>query len=124
MALRQWYAGTSCALVFAAMVGPAHSDPLAGAATFIKSAVTTAGSGSEQVAYRICTADGVCRWVNVYGPGIYGYTAPGVAIAPGAPVVLFGYRNQWRPTDPDAYRVGTRRWWQGMDRFDRGGTQN
>jgi hypothetical protein len=123
MALRQWFTGTSCALVFAAMVGPAHSDPLAGTASFIRSAGTTR-SGSEQVAYRICTADGVCRWVNIYGPGAYGYTAPGAAIVPGAPVVIYGYRNQYRPTDPDDYRIGTRRWWQGMDRLDRGGQAN
>ena len=131
MALRQWFAGTSCALAIAAMVGPAHSDPLGGAASSIKSAGMTTGSGSEQVAaYRICTLNGACRWVNIYGPGVYGYTAPNAAIAPraaivpGPPLVFYGYRSRWHPTDPDDYPPGTPLWWQGMDRWNRGGRQD
>jgi len=128
MALRQWFTGTSCALAFAAMVGPASSDPLGGAASSIRSAGMTIGSGSEQVAYRICTPNGACRWVNIYGPGVYGYTAPNAGVVPGAaivprpPMVFYGYRNRWHPTDdPDDYFVGTPRWWQSMDRINRGG---
>ena len=128
MALRQWFAGTSCALAFAAMMGPAHSDPFGGAASSIKSAGMTTGSGSEQVAaYRICTLNGACRWVNIYGPGVYGYSAPNAAIAPRAaipPLVFYGYRNRWHPLDPDDYPPGTPRWWRGMDRLNRGGAQD
>ena len=130
MALRRWFAGTSCALAFAAMVGPAYSDPLGGIANS-KSAGMTTGLGSQQVAaYQICTLNGVCRWVNIYGPGVYGYTAPNAAVVPQAaivprpPLVFYGYRNRWHPIDPDDYPPGTHRWWRSMDRWDRGGRPN
>jgi hypothetical protein len=31
------------------------------------------------------------------------------------------YYRAWRPRYPEAYRTGSRRWWQEMDREDRGG---
>jgi hypothetical protein len=205
MALRQWFTGTSCALLFAAMVAPAHSNPIGGTVSSIKSAAAASGLTSQQVAYRICAVNGArrCRLVNIYGPGVngsnapgvygysapragytapraygygapgaygysapgaygygaprvygysdprvygygaprvygygapgvygygapgvYGYSAPSAAIVPVGPVIINRYPNEYRPTDPDDYPVGTNPWWRGMDRLDRGGRSN
>jgi len=59
---------------------------------------------AESVAYRRCFwRHGYrhCRW---YGPGYRDY----------------GYRY-YGPMTPEAYRTGSTRWWQEMDREDRGG---
>jgi len=124
MVLSKWLAGSSCVLAFVAMVGPARSVPLASAAGFMKSADITAGSPSEQVAYRVCGMQGGvtrCRWV---GPGVYGYQAPGAAPLPVAPPAFYGYGSDYRPTDPDDYPTGSPGWWRSMDRWDRGGRPN
>ena len=55
MVAKQWLMGTAGALGFAAMVGPAHSDPLASAAGYVHAAGIMAASPAEQVAYRLCT---------------------------------------------------------------------
>jgi len=35
---------------------------------------------------------------------------------------VYGYRSHYHVyNDPDAYRTGSSRWWQEMDRLDRGG---
>ena len=38
----------------------------------------------------------------------------------GSPYRGYGYRY-YGPTIPEAYPTGSRRWWQEMDRYDRGG---
>jgi hypothetical protein len=103
MAKKQWFTRSAGALVLAVIAGPVQSGPIG----IIKStdALTTS---PERVAYRICTTQGGvrrCRWINIYGPGAYGYQP-------------YGY---YGPTDPEYYRTGTGRWWQGMDRLNRGG---
>jgi len=133
MALRQWFTGISCAWALAAMVGPAHSDPIGNAASAIKATGIVAGSGSEHAAYRTCAMQGGvqrCRRVYSSGPGVYGYRAPRAAIVPApavvvpiGPPVVYGYRNEYRPTDPDDYPIGVGPWWRGMDRLNRGGQQ-
>jgi hypothetical protein len=69
-------------------------------------AAIAAGSDgkAESIAYRRCWWQGGqrhCRWV---GSGYRGY----------------GYRY-YGPLYPEAYRTGSSRWWQEMDRDDRGG---
>ena len=134
MALRQWFTGTACTLAFAAMLGPAHSDSIGSAASVIKATGMAAGPGSEQIAYRTCAMQGGvqrCRRVHFFGPGVYGYRAPRAAIVPApnavivpiGPPVVYGYRNEWRPTNPDDYPTGVGPWWRGMDRLNRGGQQ-
>ncbi|HEU0159203.1 MAG TPA: hypothetical protein VFR00_07810 [Hyphomicrobiaceae bacterium] len=71
-------------------------------------AAVTAGTDgkAESIAYRRCWWQGGhrhCRW---FGPADRGYG--------------YGYRY-YGPLYPEAYRTGTRRWWQEMDRDDRGG---
>ena len=66
-------------------------------------AVEGPASALTAVAQRCWTRGGVrrCRWV---GPRYY------------------GYRTRYREyNNPDAYRTGSSRWWQEMDRLDRGG---
>lgn len=58
----------------------------------------------QSVAYRRCWYDGGsrhCRWVGSRSRG-------------------YGYRY-YGPLYPEAYRTGSSRWWQEMDRDDRGG---
>jgi hypothetical protein len=77
-------------------VGAAQAAPLGA----LDSARTTA-PGAAKVAQRCWWRHGVrhCRW---YRPRVYGYR----------------YREYG---NPDAYRTGSSRWWQEMDRQDRGG---
>jgi hypothetical protein len=117
MVLSKWLAGPSCALAFATIAAPAWSYPFASARTLV---VITTASRPQQIAYRTCTIQGGvrrCYRVNTYGPGTYGYTAPSLV-----PPVSYGYRNEYRPTDPNDYYIGTGYWWRGMDRWDKGGT--
>jgi hypothetical protein len=72
-------------------------------------AMTTAGADgkAESIAYRRCWWQGGhqhCRWI---GSGYRGYGG-------------YGYRY-YGPLYPEAYRTGSNRWWQEMDRDDRGG---
>ena len=69
-----------------------------------------AQSKAQKVAYRRCWwRDGRrhCRWYDAPNRG-YGY---------------YPYRGgyYYGPTLPEAYPVGSSRWWQEMDREDRGG---
>jgi len=70
--------------------------------------MTTAGRDgkAENVAYRRCW------WHNGHrhcrGDGYRGYRG-------------YGYRGYYGPLYPEAYRTGSSRWWQEMDRDDRGG---
>jgi len=118
MASSRWLAGLSSALAFAIMVGPAWSDLF----TSVRSlADTTTALRSQHIAYRTCTIQGGvrrCRWVNTYGPGSYGYKAP-----ESPPPASYGYRNDYHPTDPNAYPTGSRYWWRDMDIWDKGGSQ-
>jgi hypothetical protein len=125
MLLSKWLIGTSCALTFAAMIGPACSDPFASVRSYRNLSDTTATLHSQKVAYRTCTLQGGvrrCRWVNDYGPGSYGYSAPSAVLV--VPVPFFGYVDDYYPTDPNDYPIGTRYWWRGMDRFNQGGSPN
>ena len=88
-------------LALAVSVGPAFADPLGRAAIHIKSASKVSASISEQVAFRVCSTRRGVRRCH-YGRGVYGYR---------------GYI----PSDPRAYRSGSLRWWNSMDRLDRGG---
>jgi len=87
MTWQRWMTAATgaCAL---AMAGGAQSAPLGSAASDFK-AGTTAGSGFERVAYRLCWREGgarQCRWVDnarIYGdrasrpaPRAYGYRNP------------------------------------------------
>jgi hypothetical protein len=82
---------------------PAQAAPAPGA---LETMSTAAREGkAESVAYRRCWWRGGhrhCRW---YGSGYRGY----------------GYRGYYGPLYPEAYRTGSSRWWQEMDRDDRGG---
>ena len=69
-----------------------------------------AQSKPQHVAYRRCWwrhGHRHCRWYDT--PGGYGYYP------------YRGDRNYYGPTLPEAYPVGSSRWWQEMDREDRGG---
>jgi hypothetical protein len=69
-------------------------------------AAVGAQSAAQEVAYRRCWwryGQRHCRWSGP-GPGYRGY----------------GYRY-YGPLYPEAYRTGSSRWWQEMDRDDRGG---
>jgi hypothetical protein len=69
-------------------------------------AAVGAQSAAQEVAYRRCWwryGQRHCRWSGP-GPGYRGY----------------GYRY-YGPLYPEAYRPGSSRWWQEMDREDRGG---
>jgi hypothetical protein len=69
-------------------------------------AAVGAQSAAQEVAYRRCwwrSGQRHCRWSGP-GPGYRGY----------------GYRY-YGPLYPEAYRTGSNRWWQEMDREDRGG---
>jgi hypothetical protein len=117
MIFSKWLARSSCAFAFATIVGPAWSSPFVSVGTLVD---TTTASRSQQVAHRVCTIQGGvrrCYRINAYGPGAYGYKAP----LP-APPAFYGYRDNWRPTDPNDHYIGTGYWWRGMDRFDKGGT--
>jgi hypothetical protein len=63
---------------------------------------------AENVAYRRCWWHHGHRHCRGYGYGGYGYRG-------------YGYRGYYGPLYPEAYRTGSRRWWQEMDREDRGG---
>jgi hypothetical protein len=81
--------------------------------------IVTASTLEQVAAYRICTAQGRvrrCSWVDIYGPGVYGYRAPYVQYG-------YGPAGDYNPRDPSDYRPGTLRWWDSMDRLDRGGNQ-
>jgi len=132
MELKQWFTGSVLALALAGMAAPAYSDPLGGAAGFIKSSRIPAASSLQQVAYRLCmTQNGArrCRSVDIYGPGVYGYRGPRAArVRAGPPpalipVPVYGFRagGPYRPTDPDDYRVGSNSWWRAMNAWDRAG---
>jgi len=101
MVLKQCVPRIAGVLALAVIVGPAYSDPLASAASHIKSASKVSTSISEQVAFRVCSTRRGVRRCH-YGRGVYGYR---------------GYI----PSDPRAYRSGSLRWWNSMDRLDRGG---
>ena len=106
-------------LALASIAAPAHSDPVGSVVSFMKSASIVTASTLEQVAaYRICTTQGRvrrCRWVDIYGPGVYGYRAP---------YVQYRYGYIPVPRNPSDYRTGTRRWWDAMDWLNRGGNQH
>lgn len=74
-------------------------------------AATPATSAIQPVAYRACWREyGVrhCEWRG--GPRYrYGH---------------YGYGYGAGPRDPDAYRIGSSRWWREMDREDRGGNNS
>ena len=59
---------------------------------------------AQPIAYRRCWWQDGSRHCRSYGSPYRGY----------------GYRY-YGPLYPEAYRTGTRRWWQEMDRDDRGG---
>ena len=101
MLLKQYFTRIAGVLALAVIVGPAYSDPLGSAASHIKSASKVSTSISEQVAFRVCSTRRGVRRCH-YGRGVYGYR---------------GYI----PSDPRAYRSGSLRWWNSMDRLDRGG---
>src|SRR6516225_9896374 len=101
MVLKQCLTQIAGVLALAVSVGPAYSNPLGGAASHIKSASKVSTSISEQVAFRVCSTRRGVRRCH-YGRGVYGYR---------------GYI----PSDPRAYRSGSLRWWNSMDRLDRGG---
>jgi hypothetical protein len=70
-------------------------------------AAAGADGKADSIAYRRCWWQGGqrhCRW---NGSSYRGYRGYG-----------YGY---YGPLYPEAYRTGTRRWWQEMDREDRGG---
>jgi hypothetical protein len=120
MVMKQRLGRIAGVLALASIAAPAHSDPVGSVASFIKSAGVVTASASEQVAaYRICTTQGRvrrCSWVDIYGPGVYGYQAPYVQYR-------YGPAGYYKPRDPSYYRPGTLRWWDAMDRLDRGGNQ-
>ena len=60
---------------------------------------------AETVAYRRCWWQYGQRHCRRYGSDYRGY----------------GYRGYYGPLYPEAYRTGSSRWWQEMDREDRGG---
>jgi len=75
------------------------------AATDRQAMAAVAGDVQAQpIAYRRCWWQGGSRHCRSYGSPYRGY----------------GYRY-YGPLYPEAYRTGTRRWWQEMDRDDRGG---
>jgi len=121
MVLKQRMNTIAGVLALASIAAPAHSDPVGGVASFIKSASVVSASTLKQVAaYRICTTQGRgrrCRWVDIYGPGVYGFRSPYV-------LYRYGPAGDYIPSDPSDYRLGTRRWWGAMDRIDRGGGTN
>ena len=125
MGLSNWLTGLSCALTLATIAAPAWSEPFASVRTLVD---TTTVSGSQLVAYRTCTIQGGvrrCYRINTYGPGSYGYKASvpyGYTIPVPITPPTYGYRNDYRPTDPNDYYIGTGYWWRGMDRWDMGGT--
>ena len=100
MEMRHWLIGAAGAVALAASAAAASAAPAGSMTGDLKSAAQ-AGSDVESVAYRRCWRNGygerVCRWVG----GGYGY--------------------RWSPNVPEAYRTGSSRWWQEMDRQDRGG---
>jgi hypothetical protein len=132
MKLTQRLTAESCVLLLATLAGPAHSTPLGSATGHVKSSDVMALSYLQQAAYRLCMAQGGvqrCRWVDIYGPGVYGYQAPSAPIA-GAnlppppiamPVFVFRPGSRYRSTDPDNYPLGSTPWWQSMDYWDLGG---
>ena len=77
----------------------------------LTAAIALAGTQAKQeVAYRRCwrrNGERHCRW---YGSP---YRGNG-----------YGYGYSRGPTYPEAYRTGSSRWWQEMDREDRGGRGN
>ena len=119
MGLKQRLNRIAGVLALASIAAPAHSDPVGSVASFFKSVSIVTASPLEQVAaYRICTTQGRlrrCRWVDIYGPGVYGYRAPYV-------LYRHGHAGDYIPSDPSDYRSGTLRWWGAMDRLDRGGS--
>jgi hypothetical protein len=115
--LRNWLVGPSCTLAFVSIVGPVWSLPFASERRLVDILSVPL---SQQIAYRTCTIQGGvrrCRWVSTYGPGSYGYKAP----VPGPPA-SYGYRDNFRSTDPNELPIGSGSWWRGMDREDRGGS--
>ena len=115
--VKQWLAATTGALALAATAGPSYAGPIGSLNGY--SETPGARSSLRQVAYRICTTGRVrrCRWVDIYGPRVYGYRRP---IVPHH----YGPSGDYVPSYPEDYPVGTPRWWNGMDRLDRGGSPN
>lgn len=74
------------------------------------------------------------------GPRVYGYRAPAFgyqapAVNSAVPPMSYGYYGAMPPigyrylrpqidTDPDVHPAGSPQWWDGMDRWDRGGQGN
>jgi len=120
MVLKQRLNSIAGVLALASIAAPAHSEAAGSVASFIKSASIVTASTLEQVAaYRICTMQGRerrCRWVDIYGPSMYGYRAPYAQYR-------YGPAGDYIPRDPCDYCPGTLRWWDAMDRLDRGGNQ-
>jgi hypothetical protein len=116
MVLKQWLGATTGALVLATTAAPAYSVPYASQHSYGE--IPGAHSSLKRVAYRICTTGRVrhCRWADIYGPRGYGYRRPSV-------VYLYGPNGDYIPSYPEDYPVGTPRWWNGMDREDRGGNR-
>ena len=113
--VKQWLAATTGALALAATAGPSYAGPIGSLNGY--SETPGARSSLRQVAYRICTTGRVrrCRWVDIYGPRVYGYRRP---IVPHH----YGPSGDYVPSYPEDYPVGTPSWWNGMDREDRGGS--
>jgi hypothetical protein len=81
------------------------------AAPAAPSAAAMARAGADgkvqSIAYRRCWWQGGQRHCRGYGSAYRGYRG-------------YGYRY-YGPLYPEAYRTGSSRWWQEMDREDRGG---
>lgn len=102
MEMRLWLIGAGGAIALAASAAAVKAAP-AGAMTGDLKVAAQAASSVDSVAYRRCwrnrNGDRVCRRVS--RRNVYGY--------------------QYSPNVPEAYPVGSARWWQEMDRQDRGG---
>ena len=81
--------------------GSVAAQPSMGGAANVLGSAARVQSDVEQVAYRRCWWRHGVRHCRHYGGGrTYGYSGPHL---------------------PEAYRTGSTRWWQEMDRQDRGG---
>ena len=120
MVLEQGVNRIAGALALALIAAPAHSDPLGRTVSHRNIARIVDTFTLQQVAYRVCKTQGSerrCHWVDIHGPGLYGYGAPSARYR-------YGPAGDYIPSDPSDYRAGTLRWWGSLDRLNRGGNGN